>query len=133
MGKPCQLMDFFIGRSGLFIVFRDSHMSVFIYLFSLACRTPKKKFTNSSLKVKAYFPLIYCFMKEENIIIGFLCNLCFLFGSLTPTLSSVLLVQPLHRLNLHSSVRQEGDEAYCFREKVSKGMASSYIVFRQSF
>lgn len=66
-------------------------MLVFIFIFSLASHVYSiKEFVSSPLKIKACFPLIFCFMKEENVIIGyvhFCANTCFLFGIPLSTLS----------------------------------------------
>lgn len=89
IGRPCQQMGFFI-RCGLFTVLKDSHMSVFVFLFSLADQIPHKDFSladqiphSTSSKVKACFPLICCFMKEENIIVGHINMFPVLFSNVS--------------------------------------------------
>lgn len=56
----------------------------YLYFFSLwLIRFPIKEFTSTSSKVKAYFPLICCFMKEENIIVGHINMFPVLFSNVS--------------------------------------------------
>lgn len=86
-------------------------------------RYPIKEFTNSSLKVKAYFPLIYYFMTQESIFVGCV-NPCFQCSFLTSALSAVFLGQIFSRLNSILLWPTRGDDAVVREEKVSAGMAA---------